>query len=179
MSAPAILFHVRDYRGATVEDLDIRPAISVNPSTDLNIALEIAYENEFTFLPVIHESNKKLLGVLNVQELRSKPEKYQKGFLKPIVKHYMVWFHQKAREKYEAEDHSKATSTALSTTIVKPVSKGKKYQVITPWTPLEKLAKFFNSGIYFAIITNENSNFVYGVATPEDLIKYENSRPRL
>ncbi|EGV64880.1 hypothetical protein CANTEDRAFT_103408 [Yamadazyma tenuis ATCC 10573] len=177
MVAPA-LFHTRDYRGATVEDLDIKPAISVNPITDLSVALEIAYENEFTYLPVIHESNKKLLGVLNVGELRRHPQKVTNSFLKPVVKNYMIWFHQKAREKYDSEEHTNISSSS-TTTIQKPTSKGKKFQVLTPWSPLEDLATFFNSGMYFAIITNDHSNFVYGVATPEDLTRYENSRPRL
>lgn len=177
MAKPA-LFHIRDYRGATVEDLDIQPALSINPITHLNVALEIAYEHEFSYLPVIHEANKKLLGVINIEELKSKPQKFKSGFLKPIVKHYMIWFHQKARDNYEKESHEEQ-STPLNTTIKTPKPKGKKFNIITPWTPLEQLAEFFNSGIYFAIITNDDGTFVYGVATPEDLTRYEKSRPRL
>lgn len=169
------LFHTRDYRGATVEDLDIKPALSINPTTTLDEAVEIAFENEFTNLPVIHEDNKKLLGILNVESLKNEKSK----FLKPIVKNYMLWFHQKAREKYESEEREgNKTTTSLSTTIRTP-TKGRKYAVITPLTPLEELSKFFNGGNYFAIVTNDVGTFVYGVATPEDLVKYENSRPRL
>lgn len=178
MKVAPSLFHTRDYRGATIEDLDIQPALSVNPITDLTLALELAYENEYTFLPVIHESNKKLLGVLNVEDLRRHPQRFKNSFLKPVVRNYMIWFHQSAREKYDKEEHSNV-ETSSNTTIQKPTSKGKKFKLLTPWTPLEELASFFNSGYYFAIVTNEESNFVYGVATPEDLTRYENSRPRL
>ncbi|CAH6721337.1 hypothetical protein CLIB1444_05S08856 [[Candida] jaroonii] len=171
-----VLFHVRDYRGATIEDLDIKPALSINPTTNINIALEIAFENEFTYLPVIHEENKRLLGVLNVGLLRDNPNKLNTSFLKPIVKNYMIWFNQKSREFYEKQD-IKPVEPVRNRTIMKP--RAKKYKVLTPWTPLEQLADFFNNGIYFAIITNDEGNFVYGVATPEDLTKYENSRPRL
>ncbi|ODV66891.1 hypothetical protein HYPBUDRAFT_148670 [Hyphopichia burtonii NRRL Y-1933] len=184
MSDNVVLFHTRDYRGATVEDLDIAPAVSINPSTSLDQALEISFENEFTFLPVIHESNKRLLGILNIESLKKDPSKYKRSFLKPVAVNYMLWFHQKSRENYEREqqevNNQGTTKTSLNTTMLKPKSpKGKKYSVITPMTPLEELARFFNQGNYFAIITNDKGNFVYGVATPEDLIRYEKSRPRL
>lgn len=179
-----ILFHIRDYRGATVEDLDIKPAKSINPTTHISVAIEIAFEHEFTYLPVIHESNKKLLGVINVEDLRQNPKKAHSSFLKPIVKNYMIWFNQKARENYEKEkltsdqnQEQQQQQTHINATIKKP--QGKSFSIITPWTPLEELSKFFNTGIYFAIITNDEGTFVYGVATPEDLIRYENSRPRL
>lgn len=164
-----------DYRGATVEDLDIRPAISINPSTSINRALEVTFENEFTYLPVIDEDHKTLLGVLNVEHL----EKNKLDSVEPITKNYMLWFSQKAREKYE-KNFSKRTATPLNSKIVKPkAGKGKHYHVLTPLTPLETLAEFFNAGNYFAIITNGEGSLVYGVVTPEDLTKYEHSRPRL
>lgn len=166
-----------DYRGATVEDLDIRPAISINPSTPLTRAFEVAFENEFTYLPVIDEERKTLLGVLNMEEVHKK-RKGNDG-LEPIAKNYMLWFSQKARANYE-KDPSKRTATPLNSKIVKPkAGNGKHYHVLTPLTPLEKLAEFFNAGNYFAIITNGEGSLVYGVVTPEDLTKYEHARPRL
>lgn len=173
------LFHIVDYRGATVEDLDIRPAISINPSTPLDRAIEVSFEHEFTYLPVIHETNKRLLGVLNVEQIKGNAQKLRKSALKPITKNYMLWFNPNARAKYEQEIITKNT-TPLNLKILKPkASKGKSFQVLTPLTPLEGLAQFFNTGNFFAIITNGDGNLVYGVVTPEDLIKYEHSRPRL
>jgi CBS-domain-containing membrane protein len=182
MSVSQVSFTRSDYRGATVEDLDIKPAISINPNTHLQEALEISYENEFTYLPVIHEENRKLLGVLNVEDLKKNLEKYKKSGVKPEVKNFMLWFNQTARERYEKTSSSKptATKTPINSTIMKPESSSdKRYQVLTPLTSLEDLAIFFNSGEYFAIITNPEGNFVYGVATPEDLKNYEKSRPKL
>lgn len=174
------LFHTVDYRGATIEDLDIRPAISINPSTPLQKAFQVAFENEFSFLPVIHETNKRLLGVLNVEALQQSPDKLRNSFLKPVTVNYMLWFSQKARERYEKTSVQAPSSTQLNSKILKPrPSGGKHYEVLTPLTPLERLAKFFNSGNYFAIITNGEGNLVYGVVTPQDLLKYEHSRPRL
>lgn len=173
-----LLFHVTDYRGATVEDLDIRPAISVNPSTPLNRAFEVAFENEFTFLPVIHEKNKRLLGVVKLMD--QKPVTNDSKSKETLTIEHMHWFSQKAKEKYLKEGHQADVKTPLNSKILKPRSSGgQNYRVLTPMTPLEDLGKFFNSGNYFAIITNGEGNLVYGVVTPEDLGKYEHSRPRL
>lgn len=172
------LFHVLDYRGATIEDLDIRPAISISPLISLRKAFQVAFENEFTFLPVILNINKRLLGVLNM--LEANPELLKNG--NALVKDHMLWFSQTAKERYlkEAENSGSEDKTPLNTKIFKPrPSGGKLYEVLTPMSPLEDLAKFFNSGNYFAIITTGEGNLVYGVVTPEDLSKYEKSRPRL
>ncbi|KAM9905605.1 hypothetical protein OXX79_002062 [Metschnikowia pulcherrima] len=170
------LFHITDYRGATVEDLDIRPAISVNPSTSLKRAYEVAFENEFTFLPVIHEQNKRLLGVVRLSEQKPTGTTGKE----PLTIEHMHWFSQKAKERYAKEDRKPPFETPVNSKILKPRSSGgKHYKVLTPLSPLEDLGKFFNSGNYFAIITNGEGNLVYGVVTPEDLGKYEHSRPRL
>lgn len=170
----ASLFLARDYRGATVEDLDIRPAISINPSTPIKRAVQVAFEHEFTFLPVIHETKKRLLGVLNVQE--QDVAKILAAKQEPLTKDAMLWFSQEAKAKYTALK----STTPLNTKIIRPRPlQGKPYEVLTPATPLETLSAFFNNGNYFAIITSDAGDLVYGVVTPEDLLKYENSRPRL
>lgn len=170
------LFQNVDYRGATVEDLDIRPAISINPSTPLQRAFEVSFENEFSYLPVIHEANKRLLGVLNVETLKNS-QNLQKG-VAPIALNYMLWFSQHAREKYEKQAETPNSNTPLNSKILRPRLR-KHYRVLTPLSPLESLADFFNAGNYFAIITNGEGNLVYGVVTPDDLLKYEQARPRL
>lgn len=173
-------FKHRDYRGATIEDLDIKPAISINPTTSISAALDLSFENEFTYLPVIHEVNKKLLGVLNVEHLRNNPDLITK--YEPIVKTFMFWFSNNVRKRYAAEHEQskKINTTPINAKIITPYGTGSKdYTVLTPYTPLEDLAKFFNSGNYFAIITENDGKFVYGVATPDDLIKYEKARPKL
>lgn len=176
-------FEQRDYRGATIEDLEIKPAISINPTTSITKALDLSFENEFTYLPVIHETNKKLLGVLNVEHLRNNPDLITKNDLKPIVKTFMFWFNNKARTRYEAEQKQGQGSnepTPLNTKIIIPYGTGsKQYTVLTPFTPLEDLAAFFNTGNFFAIITENDGRFVYGVTTPDDLRKYQKARPKL
>lgn len=160
----------KDYRGATIEDLDIKPAILVNPQTTILQALETAYECEFTFLPVIHETKKILLGVLNVDEVQPK-----KG---ELVKNHMLWFSQLAKRNYE-QSAQKLEKTPRNAKIINPTKSSKKYTVLTPGTPLEELEKFFSENNPFAIITESGGKFVYGVATVEDLQRYEKSRPLL
>lgn len=176
-----VLFKQRDYRGATVEDLDIKPAISINPSTLLDEALEISFEHEFSYLPVINESNKKLLGIFDVESVKNNKQHHPN---QPTVSSTMLWFNQKARENYlkqmdAQQNQGTKLKTAPNSTIKKPQSKGKGYYIITPDTALEQLAEFFNSGVYFALITNGEGTIVYGVATPEDLEKFEKARPKL
>ena len=168
------IFTTRDYRGATVEDLNIPQAISTNPTSSIYDAIEIGYEYDFTYLPVIHEVNRRLLGVVNLEQFKTlSPDK------QPVF-NYMLWFNPSTKRKYEQDilhksDMSKTTPP--KTKILKP--RGKRYSVLTPYSPLEDLASFFNRGNYFAIITNDLGSFVYGVVTPEDLIKFEKSRPKL
>lgn len=136
---------VADYRGATVEDLDPLPVVSVTPNTLLGTALDMSYENSFTYLPVLTE-DKKLLGYLTTEQLESSSPA-ERG--QPVKQHYTKF------------------------------QKSNKFVPITPATPLEDLAKFFSSGNDFAVITDDDRRFVLGVATPEDLKKYEDSRPFL
>jgi len=190
------LFTTRDYRGATIEDLNIPQAISTNPTSSIYDAIEIGYEYEFTYLPVIHELNKRLLGVVNLEQFKkgSTPTQQQQqrqlssstGEQKePIVFNYMLWFNPLTKRKYEREilhrggnkESATVGNTTPKTKILKP--RGKRYSVLTPYSPLEDLASFFNRGNYFAIITNDLGQFVYGVVTPQDLVKYEQSRPKL
>lgn len=174
-----LMFPTRNYRGSTVEDLEITPAVSINPGTPLSEALEIAYENDFTFLPVINHVNRKLLGVFEVDKARK--SLHDQGSLpNPYTGNYMRWFHHKARDSWSQQhpdSQGDAHRTTLTATIMRP--RGSVYRVLTPSTPLEELTEFFNTGEDFAIITNPRGTFVYGVATPDDLLRYQKLRPNL
>lgn len=61
-------------------------------------------------------------------------------------------------------------------------AEGVKYTTITPYTPLEELAKFFRGEFSgekqdFAVVTDENRKFVIGVVTDTDLAEFEKRRP--
>lgn len=135
----------RDYRGATVEDLDRPPALSITPDMLLKDAFEMSFEHSFSFLPVLN-SHRRLLGYLTAEQLEK--DGAVKGNEK-VADHYYRFRGKKA------------------------------FEPITPNTPLEQLEDFFAKQNAFAVITDDDRRFVLGVATPEDLEKYINSRPEL
>ncbi|CAN6607249.1 hypothetical protein TRVA0_003S02696 [Trichomonascus vanleenenianus] len=139
-----------DYRGATVEDLDLLPALSIHPNTLLSEALDMSYERSYSYLPVISSKDKRLLGYLTAEQL----QKEANADPKSKVKDYYVRFQKQAKT-------------------------GREFTQITPNTPLEQLEEFFASGEQFAIVTDEQNRFVLGVATKDDLDKYVKSRPSL
>lgn len=134
---------------ATVEDLDLLPALSIHPSTKLSDALDMSYERSYSYLPVISIKDKRLLGYLTAEELQNKAPSNEQD---TVANHYI-------RFKNE--------------------SPGKPYQKITPNTPLEELEDFFNRGEEFAVVTDEEKRFVLGVATKNDLDKFVEHRPNL
>lgn len=161
------------YRGASVEDLDPPPALSVSPQSSIHAALLRAYEHDYTHLTVVSNSTRALLGYISMPKLR---ELLQKGTVKEEdpVENAMMRFRRK----------------------------GRKYEVITMETPLEVLEGFFegealvededgngNGGKEkdekippqgkqdFAIVTDWGRRFVLGVVTRWDLDEFVRRRP--
>ncbi|KAK9453881.1 hypothetical protein V1511DRAFT_471843 [Dipodascopsis uninucleata] len=145
---------MRDYRGATVEDLDLPPAVTITPETALESALELSYEREFSYLPVTTSKTRSLIGYLSAEQLQNLPNlkelenKYTPD--KRIVKHFMHKF-----------------------------TKTREFQMITLDTPLEELEDFFAHGHDFAVVTDSARRFVLGVAVPEDLQNFVKRRPSI
>lgn len=74
-----------NFRGATVEDLDSLPALTVTPSTLLGEALELSYEMNYSFLPVVSKVDRRLLGYLTAEQLQKADEK---KLASPVREHY-------------------------------------------------------------------------------------------
>jgi CBS domain-containing protein len=80
------------YRGATVEDLQLSPAVCVPTTATLDTALQVAFDHDYEQLPVLSSSNgnRKLLGYLDVKKLRADVEAGKldksKGVLEAMVK---------------------------------------------------------------------------------------------
>jgi len=158
VSTPSKSLWASKYRGATVQDLDRPPALSLNPTHEVSQALDAADLNDFTYLTVISE-NRALLGYLEIPTIREtvdniKDDEEQRKFLKKKVKQVMKKFH----------------------------GKGKAYKVISMETSLEELEEFFNGGVDgkepqdFAIVTDYSRRFVLGVATKADLKEFADKR---
>ncbi|KAI9723147.1 MAG: hypothetical protein M1828_004250 [Chrysothrix sp. TS-e1954] len=165
------------YRGATVEDLDPPPALSVSPHDPISHALMASYENDYTHLTITSPETRALLGYLSIPRLRDM-----------ITKH-------EVRE-----------TNSVESAMQRFVRRGRVYKVITPDTPLEELELFFdgtdpgNSNITangtfnddskgsnfssrvrrkqdFAVVTDDERKFVLGVVTREDLDEFVRRRP--
>ncbi|THC98021.1 hypothetical protein EYZ11_002523 [Aspergillus tanneri] len=146
------------YRGATVEDLEPPPALSVSPSDPISSALMAAYERDYTHLTVISSTKRSLLGYLSIPRLK---EMLKEGTVKD--------------------------SDSVSAAMQRFNRKRGTYQVITMETPLEELEQFFESETGpngenrgkqdFAVVTDATRKFVLGVATKADLGEFVKRRP--
>ncbi|KAF9652288.1 hypothetical protein BDM02DRAFT_3109275 [Thelephora ganbajun] len=127
------------YRGAVVEDLQLPPAFALPQDESISQAVELAYERDFDYIPVLNRSRKPI-GYLDVGALK---EKWEAGQADPSTKAslYMTKF-------------QRSTSTP--------------YTIITPLTPLGDLEVFLAHNI-FAIVTDSERKFLLGVATSQDL----------
>ncbi|PWZ00745.1 hypothetical protein BCV70DRAFT_200006 [Testicularia cyperi] len=140
---------VAKYRGATVEDLQVPPAISVPRSTPISSALRVALDHDYSQLPLVSDKNRKLLGYVQVPNLQAGVDQ---GKADQPVSTMMTKFSAKSSENGAAT-----------------------YTVITPDTGLAELELFLQAQP-FAFITDPGRAFVLGVATQEDLTKYVTRR---
>ncbi|KAI4163842.1 MAG: hypothetical protein LQ342_002615 [Letrouitia transgressa] len=142
------------YRGATVEDLDPPPALSIRPTDSISSALMNAYERDYTHLTVISEDTRALLGYLSMPRLK---ELLKQGSVKESD-----WV-ERAMQRFRR--------------------RGNVYKIITMDTPLEELEEFFNGGVNgsgpqdFAVVTDISRRFVLGVVTKDDLEEFVKRRP--
>jgi CBS domain-containing protein len=147
------------YRGATVADLELAPALSTSPSTSLEEALLSASSHDYSHLTVVSESTRSLLGYLAISSLKTLFESKSLQPSDPVEK-AMIRFHRKGQNKY---------------------------QVITMETELWELEGFFeNVGDYatgnkqdFAVVTDGGRKFVLGVVTRSDLDEFVKRRPSM
>ncbi|MBW0546919.1 hypothetical protein O181_086634 [Austropuccinia psidii MF-1] len=58
-----------EFRGETVEDLQLPPAVTITPTTSISNALELATMREFDILPVIDGKTRRPIGYLDTLEL--------------------------------------------------------------------------------------------------------------
>ncbi|KAF2400476.1 hypothetical protein EJ06DRAFT_477128 [Trichodelitschia bisporula] len=144
----------RKYRGATVEDLDPPAALSSTPSDPIMVALERAFERDYTHLTVVSRENRALLGYLSIPRLKELLKEGKVSENDPV---------EKVMQRFRR--------------------RGRTYKVITMETPLEELEAFFNGGDNggepqdFAVVTDFSRRFVLGVATKSDLAEFVKRRP--
>lgn len=107
------------YRAASVEDLQLPAAVTIAPSSSVSHALDLMLEREYSQLPVINSTNRKLVGYVSMSSLQDKLE-HGNIQLNDTVESCMFSF-------------KKAAGVTLN-----------KYEVITPDTSLADLGTLFN-----------------------------------
>ncbi|KAK7683203.1 hypothetical protein QCA50_013876 [Cerrena zonata] len=134
------------YRGAVVEDLQLPPAFALPKTEAISRAIELAYERDFSYIPVL-DKNRRPLGYLDVSQLKSK---WEAGLANPDAKveQYMTKFIRSSTQPYT---------------------------LITPGSPLEELEMFLKE-TEFALVTDLSRKFVLGVATRQDLESFVSRR---
>jgi len=134
------------YRGAVVEDLQLPPAFALDMNERILKAIDMAYERDFSYIPVLSKERKPI-GYVDVAALK---QKWEAGTAKP-------------------DDPIMGHTTSFKR------GKGHPYTVITPWTELAELEEFLKHN-NFAIVTDSERKFVIGVATSDDLNNFVTRR---
>jgi CBS domain-containing protein len=139
---------------AAVEDLQPPAALSLTPSDPISLALEAAFERDYTHLTIVDSQTRSLLGYVSIPNLQA-----------------------------QLDDGKVAAADPISAAMTRFQRRGRKYRVISMDTPLEELEAFFEGAETegqkqeFAVITDENRRFVLGVATRSDLEEFVKRRP--
>ncbi|KAL4073648.1 hypothetical protein V8B97DRAFT_1935193 [Scleroderma yunnanense] len=135
------------YRGAVVEDMQLPPAFTLPSNESISRAIDLAYDRDFSYIPVLSNSNRRPLGYVDVASLKAK---WEAGIANPsdyVVK-YMTKFNRSASEPYT---------------------------LITSDTPLAELAEFLRHND-FALVTDYDRKFVLAVATSQDFDTFVSRR---
>ncbi|KKY39916.1 putative cystathionine beta-synthase [Diaporthe ampelina] len=153
-SGPYVSKWANRYRGAAVEDLQPPAALSLTPSDPISLALEAAFERDYTHLTIVDGQTRSLLGYVSIPALQA-----------------------------QLDGGKVAAGDPISAAMTRFQRRGRKYRVITMDTPLEELEAFFEGAETagqkheFAVITDDNRRFVLGVATRGDLEEFVKRRP--
>ncbi|KAI5120893.1 hypothetical protein M0805_002993 [Coniferiporia weirii] len=144
--APSQSAGAHKYRGAVVEDLQLPPAFALPRSENIARAIELAYDRDFSHIPIL-SGERKPLGYLDVAALKKKWEAGQADPDANVLK-YMTKFIR---------------------------GPSQTYTLITSDTPLYELEDFLKSNL-FALVTDYDRKFVLAVATQSDLDNFVTRR---
>jgi len=136
------------YRGASVEDMQLPPAFALSKNQQVINAIELAYDREFSYIPIL-DKNRRPLGYVDVAALK------------------------KAWEADEIDANDQVIN--LTTKFDRSRTRARQYQVITPDTPLEILEEFLQTN-EFALVTDAERKFVLAIATAQDLENFVTRR---
>ncbi|KAF9100253.1 hypothetical protein BGX29_005527 [Mortierella sp. GBA35] len=151
--ARSVAYHRHEkYRAASVEELQLPAAVTIPPTATVGYALDLMMTREFSQLPVLNPTNRKLMGYISLTALTTLLEEGQAQESDLVSK----WMYSFLKKNKSGAPRS-------------------KYETITPMTPLADLAKFFEKHS-FAVVTDDDRRWCLGVATKYDLMTFLNRR---
>ncbi|KAJ1968315.1 hypothetical protein H4R35_006463 [Dimargaris xerosporica] len=168
---------INKYRGASVEDLQLPAAVAIAPTDTIAHALEVMRERDYSQLPVI-TAHRQLVGYVTLATLQALVD-HQRAEYTQNIDSVMYHFRpfpasngsRSASSRQNAEKSSLDNRPRLGS--IRP-----RYQLITPSTPLNELAKFFEQHSV-AFVTDQSRKFCLGVVTKFDLMKFVSRRSGL
>lgn len=143
------------YRGAVVEDLQLPPAVAVPRNATVSAALSVAHDHDYSQLPLVSTTDRKLLGYVDVALLS---QRLADGSLigSDPVDSAMIRFANATNASATGAGSSRSRNT---------------YTIIDPNTGLGELEVFLHHHP-FALVTDPSRSFVLAVATRDDLNKF-------
>ncbi|KAK0550814.1 hypothetical protein OC846_002350 [Tilletia horrida] len=153
------------YRGAVVEDMQLPPAVAVPRTATVSAALNVAHDHDYSQLPLVSTTDRKLLGYVDVAVLR---KRLSEGTLigSDPVDSAMIRFGAGAGSS--SSNNNNASQSASSSS---RAGSRNTYTIIDPNTGLGELEVFLQSHP-FALVTDPSRSFVLAVATRDDLDKF-------
>lgn len=135
---------IQQWKGATIKDLNLKIAVTIDSRAFCREAIEILEKNGFDQLPVTSSPNKKLVGLVTLGNLLSRISK------------------------------GRATPDSPVKDVMFKFVRAKNFEEIAPDTPLEKLTRFFekHSSAVVTEYTNDGALVPKHVVTKVDLLSY-------
>ncbi|KAJ2782792.1 hypothetical protein H4R18_002064 [Coemansia javaensis] len=144
------------YRGASIEDLQLPASVAVSEDDPMGAAIAVMAENDFSQVPVTGPA-RRLVGYLTLAAAQALVDSGAATPDQP-VRRFMLRF------SGHVSSPGAATGSSSSTT-------PRQYWLITPETPLSELSRFFETHSV-AFVTDASRKFCLGIATKQDLIGF-------
>ncbi|KAJ2083710.1 hypothetical protein H4R24_000573 [Coemansia sp. RSA 988] len=145
------------FRGASIEDLQLPAALSVSASDTIGTAINLMAEHDFSQLPVTG-AGRRLVGYLTLSAAQTLIENCVATPDQPVSK-FMLRFDRRPNRGETNNNAGRTTSV------------NKQYWLITPETPLSELSRFFETNSV-AFVTDASRKFCLGIATKQDLLTF-------
>ncbi|KAJ2157624.1 hypothetical protein GGF46_004369 [Coemansia sp. RSA 552] len=143
------------YRGASIEDLQLPAAVAVREGDTLGTAIGLMAEHDFSQVPVTTGTGRRLVGYLTLSAAQTLIENQAATPDQPVSKFMLRFSGRRPSDENIRPNHGTH----------------KQYWLITPETPLSELSRFFEANSV-AFVTDASRKFCLGIATKQDLIAF-------